>query len=222
MKNNHSLNYVVEQIKERIDILEIAQEHGVILKRNGKGLIQCTFHSDRSPSFSISSQKKIFKCFGCGIGGDVIRLYALFNNISNGQAIKRLGERIGLSNTKPLPKLIKRKLAKQTKDKFIEKRFLEDCNQVFNDLCYIRSFMRELAGQYKFMDLLERDSLIVQYYHEKGAHQCLIDDLLESLQEELIYEHQIKRLIDLFIEGKGVVARWADSYYRERKGKNIF
>jgi DNA primase len=63
---------VIEEIKSKLDIVDIASER-IGLKKTGsnyKGL--CPFHSEKTPSFIVNPDKQIFHCFGCHVGGDVI------------------------------------------------------------------------------------------------------------------------------------------------------
>jgi DNA primase len=84
---------VCEQIKERLDILDIVSEY-VELKKAGnslKGL--CPFHSEKTPSFTVNQQKQIFHCFGCGAGGDVIHFVMKIKDIEFPEALKILAEK---------------------------------------------------------------------------------------------------------------------------------
>ena len=64
-----------EYIKERVSIVDVVERAGVNLKHNKAC---CPFHHEKTPSFSIHPTKNIFKCFGCGVGGDVIEFTKLF------------------------------------------------------------------------------------------------------------------------------------------------
>ena len=59
---------IFEKVKEVARIEEVVEHFGVRLDRNGKAL--CPFHQEKTPSFSIKREDNIFKCFGCGAGGD--------------------------------------------------------------------------------------------------------------------------------------------------------
>jgi DNA primase len=86
----------INQIKERTDIVGVIGEY-VNLKSSGqnyKGL--CPFHSEKTPSFMVSPQKNIFHCFGCGVGGNVFNFLMKFKGISFPDAVKMLGERVGI------------------------------------------------------------------------------------------------------------------------------
>ena len=91
---------IKDKIIEEVNIVDVVSEY-VQLEKTGsgyKGL--CPFHNDSTPSFHISPEKKICKCFSCGEGGDVISFYQKINNISYGEAFKALGKRIGIEIVK--------------------------------------------------------------------------------------------------------------------------
>lgn len=86
----------IEEIKRKINIVELVSEH-VELKRAGrnfKGL--CPFHSEKTPSFMVSPELQIFKCFGCGAGGDAYRFLMEQEKIDFPQALKILADGAGV------------------------------------------------------------------------------------------------------------------------------
>jgi DNA primase len=87
---------LIEGIREKINIVDFISNY-IELKRAGsyyKGL--CPFHQERNPSFFVSPQKQIFKCFGCNVGGDVITFYMKIENLSFKEAVKNLCEKLGI------------------------------------------------------------------------------------------------------------------------------
>ena len=89
-------NDAIEEIKSRLDILEVVQSR-VILKKSGANYWGCCpFHKEKTPSFSVNPQKGIFKCFGCGEGGDAISFLMKINGQSFNDVIKDLGEAFGI------------------------------------------------------------------------------------------------------------------------------
>ena len=90
----------------------------------------CPFHQERTASFSVNPQKNIFKCFGCGVSGDQINLYARLNDIGNGQAIFQLSKRVGLTGKK-LTQKQKLEVSKRMEDRELEKKFKENVTACF-------------------------------------------------------------------------------------------
>lgn len=60
-----------QELKERVDIVEVISRKVKLKKRGINYFGLCPFHDEKTPSFSVSSSKQFFHCFGCGIGGDV-------------------------------------------------------------------------------------------------------------------------------------------------------
>jgi DNA primase len=86
----------LDEIKNRLDIVEVVQKY-VKLKRVGKyysGL--CPFHHETKPSFFVSPERQIFKCFGCGEGGNVINFLMKIENLSFKEVLEKIKEEYGL------------------------------------------------------------------------------------------------------------------------------
>ena len=87
---------VFDEIRRQLDIVEVISEY-LPLKRVGNSYAtRCPFHPDSTPSFYVSPSRQIWKCFGCGKGGDVIKFVAEYENISYLEAAKLLAERFNL------------------------------------------------------------------------------------------------------------------------------
>ncbi len=90
-------NEIIEQIREASDIVEVIGEH-VPLKKSGKNYLGlCPFHSEKTPSFSVSPEKQIFHCFGCSEGGNAFSFLMKFSNLSFTETVTQLGNRCGIS-----------------------------------------------------------------------------------------------------------------------------
>jgi DNA primase len=86
----------VDDLKAHVDIVQVVQER-VPLRRSGatwKGL--CPFHGEKTPSFHVNGDKGFFHCFGCGVGGDVIKFVELHDKVSFPDAVRQLAARAGL------------------------------------------------------------------------------------------------------------------------------
>mgnify|MGYP002647928151 FL=1 len=85
---------LIREVKERADIVKVAELYGMKLNRAYKCV--CPFHKEKTASLSISPQKQIWKCFGCGKGGDVISLVSELLNINALEAAKSINYTLGL------------------------------------------------------------------------------------------------------------------------------
>jgi len=86
----------IDEIRERINIVEIISEY-VSLKKSGKnhtGL--CPFHSEKTPSFTVNDEKQIFYCFGCNTGGNAFTFLMRQENLSFPEAIRTLARKAGI------------------------------------------------------------------------------------------------------------------------------
>ena len=88
---------VVNEVFVQNDIVDFVSQY-VRLKRIGRdysGL--CPFHKEKSPSFHVSSEKQLFHCFGCGVGGDVFSFVRQIENLDYIESVKLLAEKSGVS-----------------------------------------------------------------------------------------------------------------------------
>lgn len=90
-------NNTVELIKERIDIVELIRQYVPSLKRAGKTYKACCpFHKEKTPSFTCSSEKGLFYCFGCQEGGDIFAFLMKIENLSFNEALEKLAAMAGV------------------------------------------------------------------------------------------------------------------------------
>ncbi len=87
---------VVEEIRQRTDLVDLVGEY-LKLDRRGKNMIGlCPFHSEKTPSFTISPEKQLFHCFGCGASGNVFSFIMQMENMNFPEAAKVLARRCGV------------------------------------------------------------------------------------------------------------------------------
>src|SRR3989344_4537272 len=86
----------VEEVKSKVDIVEVISSHGPLKKmgRNFAGL--CPFHSEKTPSFMVSPERQSFKCFGCGEGGDVFTFLEKIEGWDFREALEEIAKRVGV------------------------------------------------------------------------------------------------------------------------------
>jgi len=90
-----------QHLKSQVDIVRVISEYGVRLRRVGlrySGL--CPFHSEKTPSFSVSEEHQFYKCFGCDAKGDVIKFVMSIEGLTFWESLRKLAEQHGV----PLPK----------------------------------------------------------------------------------------------------------------------
>jgi len=86
----------IDEIRNSVNILDVISNH-VSLKKRGKNFIGlCPFHSEKTPSFTVSEDKQIFHCFGCHKGGDVFKFLMTYKNISYVEAVQEVAEQVGI------------------------------------------------------------------------------------------------------------------------------
>ena len=106
---------IIEEIKSRCDIASIISSY-INIKPSGtnyKGL--CPFHGEKTPSFYINTSKQIYKCFGCGEGGDVINFVMRIENLDFMDAVKLLADRCGIEINTQVDESTKERIEKSKK-----------------------------------------------------------------------------------------------------------
>jgi putative DNA primase/helicase len=107
------MDTIIAQIKEKVDLLELANFYNLAPKKTGKTFkCKCPFHSEKTPSFSINLDKGYYHCFGCGWGGDAIELVCQIDNLDFKEAINKLAQQYGLDNSNLTIKTTKKQAKK--------------------------------------------------------------------------------------------------------------
>lgn len=92
---------VIEEIKSRIDIVQLVSEYVSLKKKGNRFWGLCPFHHEDTPSFSVLPDKQIFYCFGCNAGGDAFKFIQLKENLAFPDSLKILADRAGVSLDRP-------------------------------------------------------------------------------------------------------------------------
>lgn len=197
---SNTLEELIAQIKDRLDIVEVVSEQ-VILKKNGShfwGL--CPFHKEKTPSFSVNPNLGIYKCFGCGEGGDALTFIMKTQNKEFIEVIRELAERFGLE----MPKNYVKGESKGQKDEMIKA-----CTKAaeFYNLRLLKDkepettkVMEYLSGRGITKDIIEKYSLGIapkefDTFYKKFKNE-FSDDILEK--SGLILRTREGKFIDRF------------------------
>ena len=89
------LENIFDDLKSKVGIREVISYFYMDVDRQNKTL--CPFHHEKTPSFSIDEKENIFKCFGCGVGGDAIKFVAMLKEVSNLDAVKLIDNAFSLT-----------------------------------------------------------------------------------------------------------------------------
>ncbi len=95
---------LAEQVRQVANIIDIAAQYTTLKQRGSKHVGLCPFHSEKTPSFTVDSDKQLYHCFGCGAGGDLFTFVMEKEDLSFPEAVKYLAEKYNI----PIPEIKKR------------------------------------------------------------------------------------------------------------------
>jgi DNA primase len=198
---------IIDQIRQVANIIEIASQYTTLRQRGRKHVGLCPFHSEKTPSFTVDSEKQLFHCFGCGIGGDVFSLVMEKENLSFPEVLKYLAEKYNI----PLPQ--QRKLSPQAL------KFEEQILQINESaLAY---FKKNLFNTQEGRDAQE-------YLKKRGISDKIIQEFkigyaLNSWNSLFSYFKQKDTPVSL-LEKAGLIlpGKKKDEYYDRFRGRVIF
>lgn len=90
---------IIEEIKSNVDIVEYIEQYVDLTVKGNNHVGLCPFHQDSDPSFKVSPSKRIFKCFGCGKGGNIFNFVTLYHKVDFGEAIRILSDYLGFKES---------------------------------------------------------------------------------------------------------------------------
>lgn len=146
---------IIEEVRSRNDIVDVISGYVSLKKKGSSYFGLCPFHSEKSPSFSVSSQKQMYYCFGCGAGGNVFTFLMEYENFTFQEAVKYLAERAGVE----LPE--DTGYSKEAKDRADAKANLLEINKLAAQFFYVqlRSPQGKTAMEYLVGRQLGEDTM---------------------------------------------------------------
>lgn len=103
------LNSPVEEIKQRLDIVDVISEYLALKRAGGNYRALCPFHNEKTPSFMVSQEKQIYHCFGCDKGGDMFQFIQEMEGVEFPEALMILAKKANVTLTKRNPEMENKK-----------------------------------------------------------------------------------------------------------------
>lgn len=142
---------IVEEVRIRNDIIDVIGSYVHLQKKGNNYMGLCPFHNERTPSFSVSSDKQLYHCFGCGVGGNVFTFIMEYENYSFIEALRQLSDRVGVN----LPE------KEQTPE---QKRRRSERARIFD-------INKEAATYYYYLLHSEQGKHAYKYFQDRGFSQ---------------------------------------------------
>ena len=134
----------VERVRERSDIFSVVSHYVQLTQKSGRYWGCCPFHNEKTASFTVSPDKGLFYCFGCGAGGDVFKFISLIENVNYYEAIKLQAQRLGID-------LPPKNFSPEQERRHREEKILFKINDLAQDFyhdCLIKTARGEVGRKY--------------------------------------------------------------------------
>lgn len=146
----------IEQIKNRIDIIEVLGDYIKLKKRGSNYLGLCPFHNEKSPSFTVSPAKELYKCFGCGKSGNTITFLMEHDKLSYVEALRWLANRFNIE-------------IEETEQTQEQKQFVQTADSLY----IINNFAQQFFSTQLF-DTEDGRDIALSYLKERGFREEII------------------------------------------------
>lgn len=176
---------LIEEIRTRNDIVDVISGYVRLQKKGSSYFGLCPFHNEKSPSFSVSRQKQMYYCFGCGAGGNVFTFLMEYENFTFPEALKFLADRAGI-------RLPEQEYSKEAKEKAGRKAMILEINKKAAKYYYVQ--LKSGRGVKAYNYLKNRglsDETITAF--GLGYSNIFSDDLYQYLRKEGYSEDLIRK-----------------------------
>ncbi|WP_432792590.1 DNA primase [Peptacetobacter hiranonis] len=203
----NDMKEIIEEIKARCDIASVIGDYIKIQPSGQNYKALCPFHVEKTPSFHISTAKQVYKCFGCGEGGDVINFVMKMENLDFMDAVRLLANRCGID--------INFNIDEETKQKI-------ELSKKYQDI-------HTEAARFYFANLVKSKNRGYDYLRNRGLDDKTIkrfglgysQDAWSSLMDYLIDEkgYSVEELLECGLIGKSTKT---DKYYDKFRNRVMF
>lgn len=176
---------IIEEVRMKNDIVDVISGYVRLQKKGSSYFGLCPFHNEKSPSFSVSRDKQMYYCFGCGAGGNVITFIMEYENFSFTEALQMLAERAGVE----LPKA---EYSTEAREKADQKSRILEVNKVAAQYFYaqLKSDRGKVAHRYLTDRGLSEETITA---FGLGYSNKFSDDLFRYLRQKGYTEELIRQ-----------------------------
>ena len=175
---------IIEEVRSRNDIVDVISTYVPLKKKGSSYFGLCPFHNEKSPSFSVSRDKQMYYCFGCGAGGNVYTFLMEYENFSFPEAVRFLAERAGME----LP----------------EEEMNEEARRQMDEKARLREMNKLAANYFYYLLHSDRGKRGLEYFKKRGITEETIrhfglgfadiysDDLYRFLKSKGYKDEELK------------------------------
>lgn len=175
---------LIEEVRSRNDIVDLISGYVSLKKKGSSYFGLCPFHNEKSPSFSVSRDKQMYYCFGCGAGGNIFTFLMEYENMTFPEAMQALAERAGIE----LPEQETSQEARKAAD---EKARLREMNKLAAQYFYV--LLHRNRGE-KGLEYLKKRGISEKTIQHFGLGYADIyrDDLYQFLKQKGYTDEEMK------------------------------
>lgn len=175
---------IIEEVRSRNDIVDVISAYVPLKKKGSSYFGLCPFHNEKSPSFSVSRDKQMYYCFGCGAGGNVYTFLMEYENFSFPEAVRFLAERAGME----LP----------------QEEMNEEVRRQMDEKARLREMNKLTANYFYYLLYSKRGKRGLEYFRKRGITEETIrhfglgfadiysDDLYRFLKSKGYKDEELK------------------------------
>ncbi len=186
---------VVEEVRMRSDIVDVVSGYVKLQKKGSNYFGLCPFHSEKSPSFSVSPSKQMYYCFGCGAGGNAITFVMEYENYTFGEALKLLADRAGI--TLPAPEY-----SREAREQEEQKRVLLEINKLAANYFYYQLKQPQGKIGYDYLKKRQLSDDTIRHFGLGFANKTS-DDLYRFLKSKGYEDSILKETGLVTVEERG-------------------
>ncbi|MDR1195101.1 MAG: DNA primase [Endomicrobium sp.] len=220
---------IIERVRLSSDIISVIREYLPDLKRAGRNWKACCpFHNEKTPSFVVSPEKGIFRCFGCNAAGDVFKFVMLMDNISWIESVRKLAKKAGIEIKETQADIVK----VSEKAKLFE---ILESSAAFYHRCFLESASAAKARQYlekrginadtvkKFMIGYAPKGQIIQQAAKKGYGADVLSKagIVTKTERGNFFEYMSERVIFPIFDVQGRVVAFGGRTLTDQQPKYL-